>query len=210
MMTSTITPRKIYYLSAFTDDEALIEAFRRADRRAVTEVYRRHVDRVTRLVQRLLGSANDQDDVVQAVFMAAIKSAPNFRGDAHNLKGWLRQITVMQVRMFLRKRGSQRWLRFEDPSDLPQVATSFGSPEGRLAVQRVYAILKKLSVEERLVFALRFIDRQTVPAIATACDLSPSTVKRRLKRARQRFDALSRRDLILRDWITSFDGQEAS
>jgi len=111
----------------------------------------------------------------------------------------------MEVRMWLRKQKTKHWLSFRDPAMLPQVATRHGSPEGRLAVRRVYGLLARMKTDERLYFALRYIDERRVDDIALMFDVSRSTAKRRLAKARRHFEKMARADMVLCDWASSLD-----
>ena len=195
------TARKILSNQAFDDPQALLEAFKARDQRAIAEVYRQHVKGITRLVQRVLGPDNECDDLVQEAFMCAIEGAAGFRGDASNFGAWLNQIAVMRVRQRIRKRRLRRWLSFREPEAMPERVSSVGQPAERLALSRAYHILGQLNADDRIVFGLRFIDRQSIPEIAELCKISCATVKRRLTHADARFRLLAGKDMILRDWL---------
>jgi RNA polymerase sigma-70 factor (ECF subfamily) len=57
-----------------------------------------------------------------------------------------------------------------------------------------------MTVDDRMVFALRFIEGMELQEIATELAVSLSTVKRRLARASTRFEAAARHTRCLRDW----------
>ena len=123
------------------------------------------------------------------------------RGDASNFGAWLNQIAVMRVRQRIRKRRLRRWLSFREPEAMPERVSSVGQPAERLALSRAYHILGQLNADDRIVFGLRFIDRQSIPEIAELCKISCATVKRRLTHADARFRLLAGKDMILRDWL---------
>jgi RNA polymerase sigma-70 factor (ECF subfamily) len=58
-----------------------------------------------------------------------------------------------------------------------------------------------MPVDERIVFALRFVDGMELGEIAEACELSLSTIKRRLGKAEERFTRIAGREPSLVDWI---------
>jgi RNA polymerase sigma-70 factor (ECF subfamily) len=69
------------------------------------------------------------------------------------------------------------------------------------AYRRTYALLDRLPADERIAFALRYIDGMELALLAVVCDVSLATIKRRLGRAEQRFAAGARGDVILRRWL---------
>ena len=68
--------------------ETLAERFARGEAAAFDEVVRRYHPAVSRLARRLLGWSADAEDVVQEVFLAALKNARRFRRGA-SLSTWL-------------------------------------------------------------------------------------------------------------------------
>ena len=64
---------------------------------------------------------------------------------------------------------------------------------------RVYEVLDKVPVKERIPFTLRIIDGMALQDVAQACDVSLATVKRRITRARQRFSVLAKNYPLLEE-----------
>jgi len=144
-----------------------------------------HRTRVTRLCYRLLGWREDVEDVVQEVFLAALKGLPRFRGESE-VSTWLTRITVNACRSHLRKR--RPWLRlfakrhedFEPPLDR--------SPEGELVERerfaRVRAAIRGLPVKYREVVVLRYLEELPVSDIGAVLGIGKNAVEVRLNRAR--------------------------
>lgn len=116
------------------------------------------------------------------------------RSDA--LKGWITITAVNVARSALERRRRRSWLVFLPSDELPDVEAP-ASDEGTLALRRTYTLLDRLAPDERIVFALRFIEGMELTEVAVACGTSLATVKRRLARAEGRFLAMARRDPIL-------------
>jgi RNA polymerase sigma-70 factor (ECF subfamily) len=88
------------------------------------------------------------------------------------------------------------------PSDeLPDVQASAAPPEVLDALRATYAALDKLPADERIAFALRFIDGMELTEVAAACDTSLATIKRRLARAGARFEVEARKHPVLEAWL---------
>ena len=71
----------------------------------------------------------------------------------------------------------------------------------REALRATYRVLDRLTVEERAVFTLRYLDGMELTQVAVACDCSLATVKRRLSRAMARFAALATHEPALGPWL---------
>jgi RNA polymerase sigma-70 factor (ECF subfamily) len=146
------------------------------------DVFRRYAAYVGALVLRLIGRPGDVDDVVQDVFMQAHRDLSRLR-DPAALRPWLRRITVRRARRWLRKRWVRRRSRESDIDAHTDLVDAAASPEERAEIVRVYALLDRLPRDERLVWALRFIEGETLESIAGLLGASISTVQRRLRAA---------------------------
>jgi RNA polymerase sigma-70 factor (ECF subfamily) len=62
-------------------------------------------------------------------------------------------------------------------------------------------VLERLPADERVAFALRFIDSMELTQVADACGVSLATIKRRLSRAQQTFQRLAAEHAVLREWL---------
>ena len=69
------------------------------------------------------------------------------------------------------------------------------------AYRRTYLLLDRLPADERIAFALRYIEGMELAQVAVVCDVSLATIKRRLGRAEQRFTAGARGDAVLCRWL---------
>lgn len=182
------------------DDAALVEGFRRGDPGARAAFYDRHADHVHRVLYRILGFHPDLADLHHDVFVRALGSLPRL-ADPSALKGWLTMIAVHVARTAITRRRRRSWLWFLPGEDLPEVESTTASPDVRDALRATYAVLDTLPAEERIAFALRFIDGMELTEVAAACETSLATIKRRLARAAERFEDAARKDSTLEPWL---------
>ncbi len=163
----------------------------------------RYGGRVERILLRVLGNARNLEDLVQEVFVRVFARAGELREPAA-LGGFIASIAVFVAREAIRSRRRQRWLRFFAAEDLPD-PPAVVDPEGREAVGAIYRVLGELGTDERICFALRYVDGMTLADVAIACGWSLSTTKRRLKDAETAFVARCREDDALRPWLEAGD-----
>lgn len=182
------------------DDRALVLALRAGHPAAKAELFDRHAQAVERILLRILGSDAELGDLLHEVFVRALEFIHTLE-DPDALKSWLTGIAVITARECLRRRARGRWLRFLAPSDLPEPAASSPSPEVVQALRATYAVLDRLGTDDRIAFALRFIEGLELADVARACKVSLNTIKRRLARAEQRFLAIAKREPALEDWL---------
>ncbi len=176
---------------------AALQAGRGDARRLLFERYGNYVER---LVVRVLGLDAEVPDLINEVFARALERIAHV-ADPAALKGWLGSVALFTARAFLRDRRSRRrFLGFFAPEELPEVPVPGGAPaEVSLALHRTYQVLERFPADERIAFALRFMDGMGLNEIADITQVSLGTVKRRLTRAEQRFVAAAGRDPILRE-----------
>jgi RNA polymerase sigma-70 factor, ECF subfamily len=191
---------RVHTLRVEIDDAALVTAMRRGDPSAPASIYDRHAAAVRRVLARVLGVDQELPDLLHEVFAQAFTSIHKLRDD-DRLGPWLIGIAVFTAHACIRRRKRQRWLRFFAPEEMPEVVAPEVEAGAQAAARQVYAVLDRLPAQERIMFALRWLDGMELQEIADACGVSLATAKRKLHKARERFDVLARRDPILREWV---------
>jgi RNA polymerase sigma-70 factor (ECF subfamily) len=182
------------------DDAALVRAFRGGETSARAALYDRHADHVHRVLRRVLGVDRDLADLHHDVFVRALASLSTLE-DPSALKGWLTTIAVHVARGAIARRRRQRWLWFLPSDELPEVDSGAASGEVLDALRATYVVLDRLPAEERIAFALRFVDGMELTEVAAACETSLATIKRRLARAAARFEIEARAFPVLEPWL---------
>jgi RNA polymerase sigma-70 factor, ECF subfamily len=184
---------------ARTDDGALVRALREGHPAAKVELFDRYAKQVERILARVLGQDAELADLLHEVFVRSLAAIDTLE-DTDALGGWLTGIAVLTARECIRRRVRGRWLRFLAPEDLPDVEDSAPDDDGREALRAMYLVLDRLGPDDRIAFALRYIEGLELRDLAAACGVSLNTVKRRLVRAERRFSALASREPALRTW----------
>jgi RNA polymerase sigma-70 factor (ECF subfamily) len=185
------------------NDRALVDALVAGHPGAKAVFFQRYVKYVERIVTHVIGFDGELADILQEVFANALASVRSLR-DPSALQPWLRSVAIRTTRKVLRGRSRRKWLRgFADAAEEEQHEPSFAGVDvdARLAVQAVYAVLAELGTDDRIAFALRFVDGMEVAEVADACEVSVNTVKRRLARAEHRFVTKAGRYPELAQWI---------
>jgi RNA polymerase sigma-70 factor (ECF subfamily) len=165
-------------------DRELYDAARAGRLDAVGELYRRHADDVYTLALRILGSADDAEDVLQDVFVGLPRALRGYR-DQGRFAAWLRRVTVrvalMRLRAVRRKRETPLASLTQPAEATPLEGTH---PVDRVALERAIAGLPE---KLRLVFVLKEIEGYGHAEIAGILGISAAASMTRLSRA---WDAL--------------------
>ncbi len=154
---------------------------------AVEAAFRRHAGYVVAIAMRLLGRDEEVEDVLQDVFLAAVRGLPR-SADVSEQRAWLACVTVRCAGRRLRRRRLLTWLRLDDAPDYMDVASPAASPEQRALLARVYRALDEVPVAERLAWTLRHLEGEKLEEVARCCRCSLATAKRRVAAAQARLE----------------------
>ncbi|RYE89019.1 MAG: RNA polymerase sigma factor [Myxococcales bacterium] len=187
-------------------DEALVAALRAGDARARAQLFDAHGPHVQRVLARVLGVDQELGDLLHDVFIEAYTSIARL-DDPRALRGWLTTIAVFTARGCIRRRKRRSWLRFFGWDEMPEAAAPAGQSEAALALRRVQAVLERMPEDDRIAFALRFLEGMELTEVAAACQVSLATIKRRLSRAEERFRREAASEPALGRWL---DDEEES
>ncbi|MBN2341640.1 MAG: sigma-70 family RNA polymerase sigma factor [Deltaproteobacteria bacterium] len=158
---------------------------------AMEALFDRYGSHVERIVNRLLGMDSEFSDVVHDIFVAAYTNIRSLKDDAA-IKGWITSLAVFTVRQRIRKRARRR-VHWVYDADISEAQSHSPTPSDRELLQVTYRVLDEMNADERITFSLRFIEGMEITEVASACGVSPSTVKRRQRRAEQKFLTLARK-----------------
>lgn len=179
------------------DDAQFLRRLRRRDEQAFAELVRRYRQRVFGLSYRMLGHAEEAEDVAQEVFVSLFKAIDSFRGDS-SLDTWILRITANHCRnriKYLARRHARRRQSLDDTDEARLTASAPAHPrpdavaEGNELERIVHDGLQALDEEHRVVIVLRDMDHLSYAEIAEVLDVAEGTVKSRLFRARAQLKA---------------------
>jgi RNA polymerase sigma-70 factor, ECF subfamily len=163
---------------------------------ATAETWRRFAPMVQVMAARALGSESEAEDIAQEVFHRVFRKARTLR-DPDSLRSFVFSFAVRVVKSELRRKMTRGWLSFREPEVFVDLGSETMDVESRDLLRRFYALLDRLTPRDRLVYALRHLERMTVEEIAASMELSPSTVKRSLAHATAKLSRWLESDLGL-------------
>lgn len=146
-------------------------------------LYRRFASYVAAIATRLLGRDDEVDDLVQDVFLHALRGLAQLR-DAQAVKGWLAKVAVRLALRRLRRRRLREALHLAgEPPAYEQLAATDATPEQRALLAKVYRVLDQLPARTRVIWLLRHVLGEPLHAIVELTACSQSTVQRKLRDA---------------------------
>lgn len=153
------------------------------DPRDLDGLYRRYASYVAAVATRLLGRDAEVDDLVQDVFMQAMRGLSQLR-DPEAIKGWLARVTVrLSVRRLRRRRVLQALHLSAAQHDYQQLSAAGATADQRALLAKLYCVLDRLPASTRVIWLLRHALGEPLQAIAQLSGCSQSTVQRRLREA---------------------------
>lgn len=174
----------------------LVVLMREDPERGAPLFYDRYRGEVNRLVWRLLGADPEHDDIVQQIFLTALRRVSLIR-DGEKLLPWLRAVTVNTVYDEVRKRRVRR-LFLRDAAQEEVHPSLVHDVEVRDFLLKARRVLDMMPAAERVVFLLNVLEGRGLLEISELCGCSLATAKRRLARANHRFAKLVARHPELR------------
>jgi len=164
-------------------------------------IHARYAARIRRRVNAVLGPGDERDDLVQEVLETAIRKVGTLREPAC-LDAWVAQVTTNTLKYFLRRRRLRRHASLEALAerDLP---SCHGNPDAREIASRVIHVIKRLPDGDRVLLTRYWFSPATAECLAEESGCSSITLRRRLARARNRFEKLARQDPSLAPYFNA-------
>ncbi len=167
------------------DDIDLITEVAQYNQAALSELYDRYARLMYGLAFKILGSAEEAEEVVLDVFAQVWRIALTFDAKRGRVDGWLFMLT--RSRTLDRLRSKQRQTKVMEASTAVAQAqsSSLNGPEDNLLIQerrdRVLAALAQIPQEQQQVIELAYYRGLSQSEIATQTGLSLGTVKTRIR-----------------------------
>lgn len=190
--------------SGAEDDLTLFRRAQTGDFQAFADLVRRLQGRVYGVAYRILGQAQDAEDVVQQTFLSVIEHIDRFREESAVATWVLRIATNFALKILRKKRGLPTVVLEEEESlgavPHPDYIAQWREPPDALVERAELRELLDRAIAElddkyRVVFVLRDIEGLSTEETAETLGLSGSNVKIRLLRARMQLRERLTREL---------------
>ncbi len=181
-------------LAAFANltDEEVVERVLAGDTALFEIIIRRYNQLLYRVSCSILKNDAEAEDVMQETYVRAYEHLDQFAGRAQ-FRTWLTRIAVHEA--LARAEKGKRFYRFDSPDDhldggvMEQFATTDRTPEQQAANTELRHVLENAIGElpelYRCVFMLRDVEQMSIEEVGRILNLTESTVKVRLHRARR-------------------------
>lgn len=169
-------------------DSDLIGQVLAGNTRAYAILLERYQHMVYTLAVRMLRNLELAEETTQDIFVKAFQSLQDFRGDSR-FSTWLYRVAYHKcLDVLAREKRRRHHLVDATPENMPGQGTesTWLQVASREKRNLLLGVLDRLSVEENTVLSLFYLQELSLKEIGKLMELSPSTVKVRLFRARER------------------------
>ncbi|WII73520.1 sigma-70 family RNA polymerase sigma factor [Bdellovibrio sp. 22V] len=184
-------------------DLELVEKVKSGDRRAFSELVKRHQRSVLRLSLRFVKDMDTAEDVTQEAFIKAYEKLNSFEGRA-SFKSWLFQIAVNTARNKIRE-----WKRETVDIDDVQLAVD-AEAESTLVHTAVADILhkevEKLPFKQKTALVLRVYEDLSFNEIADIMECPYDTAKANYRHALMKLRQTFEQQAELKNWTEEVGG----
>ncbi|WP_022664572.1 RNA polymerase sigma factor [Desulfospira joergensenii] len=174
-------------------ETGLVEGLKKGRQAACNQLVKEYQGRLLKLVYGITLDMEDSREIVQDVFVKAIRNIRGFRQESR-LWGWIRKIAVNECLNWKRRwkrrfRWHHRSLEPDQESGFPDESGTRPDPESSLrekqAQDRLMKAVARLSQPLRVVFVLKAFEDLSYEEIGRSLNISRGTVSSRLYHARK-------------------------
>lgn len=174
---TTVTPDE--------QDRAAIRRYLEGDAGAARELVERYQRPLFTVALRMLGNAQDAEDVTQAVFGRVFRDLHAY-DTTHRFFSWVYRMTVNAA--LNAQRDRKTLVPIEDEAALPTVGA--GADDAFAIEAQVQQALAQLKPDDRTIVVLHYFQALSYDEIAEVLGIAAKTVKSRLYTARERLRVL--------------------
>jgi RNA polymerase sigma-70 factor (ECF subfamily) len=186
--------------NAADDDIVLAHDLIEGRAEAALSAWRRFHPLVETTLRRMLGPGGDLQDLAQEVFLRFFTKVGELK-KVESLRPFVMAIAIRRAQEEIKRRRVRRWFAPVLGESLMPSTTTEMDPENRQAILHLYRVIDRLSVTDRTIYVLRYIEGLEQAQISETLGISVSTVRRRLERLSKRVNHLMSADPVLAEFV---------
>jgi RNA polymerase sigma-70 factor (ECF subfamily) len=175
------------------DEPALIERAKEHDQKAISELYKRHVQSIYRYIYYRVGDVNVAEDLTADVFLRALEGLAGFTYRGIPFSAWLYRIAHARVMDHFRRQTRREHLPLDERlvgvTEGPQIAL-----ETKLDYEELQSALVQLTTDQQQVIILKFVEGLSNAEVARILGKSEGAVKSLQHRALNSLQRIMRKE----------------
>ena len=164
--------------------QMLIERCKRGEKSAQFEIYKLYYKSMYNTSLRIVGNAEDAEDIMQESFLSAFLKLNDYKGEV-SFGAWLKRIVINRSVDYLRKRRIE-WTEITDAVALKAEESTSEEVETELKIEVVKQGIKDLPDGYRVILSLYLLEGYDHEEIAEILHISGSTSRSQYARAKQK------------------------
>lgn len=160
----------------------LVEQCKLGNRRAQYELYKLYSRAMFNTALRMVGHANDAEDLLQSAFTEVFMKMDSFRFES-SIGAWIKRIVLNKCINFLKSRRLQL-TELSDNYDQPEPIAA--DPEPRYSIETIKKAIDSLPDGYRVVFSLYAVEGYDHEEIGQVLGITEATSKSQYSRAKAR------------------------
>lgn len=180
-----------------SDEEAVSEYLKTHNNYYFEIIYGRYSPKIFAKCLTLLQDEHLAQDATQDILMKIVLNLSKFGGKS-KFSTWVYSVTYNFCIDQIRRRKKSKHVLVEDDSmieDIPDDVSDKMMLEVKL--DNLKHILEKVSVDDKTILLMKYMDGMSIREIAEIKDRSESAIKMKIKRAKERFIKLHRETISL-------------
>ncbi len=176
----------------------LIEKCKKKNRKAQFEIYKLYFSAMFNTCYRIVNDKVQAEDIMQEAFLVAFDKIESYEGKV-SFGAWLKKIVVNKSIDYIRKNK----FNFEDfEEDKILIDNDFDyeidNIEKEYLIKQIKSIIQKLPEKYRIVFSLYYFEGFDHDEIAEIYDISPSTSRSQLARAKAKIVEMMKKENVMK------------
>lgn len=157
-------------------ESQLIEQAKRGDKRAISELYRRHVDTIYRYIFARVKDTTVAEDLTAQVFLKALEGLPNYQFTGAPFQAWLYRIAYARTVDYWRQQQRRPHVPLTDA-----LSATNPQPEEVVAAKDEWLmaleLLSQLTDDQQDVIILRFFGEKSLSEVAETLGKTIGAIK---------------------------------
>lgn len=169
----------------FSNEKQLIRMACKANAMAQELLFKKHAPKMMSVCRQYIPELQRAEEAMCNGFLKVFKNLKSYRGEG-SFEGWVRRIMVRESISYLRSEKNMKFSEIEIENDL-QV---YDPANGDLEVEEIQRLIDSLPEGYRVVFVLYAIEGYQHNEIADMLNITESTSKSQLHKARKKLQQL--------------------
>jgi RNA polymerase sigma-70 factor (ECF subfamily) len=171
------------------DEETAIDLAKQGNENGFMYLYKKYWDKIYQLAYRYVLSAEDAKDIMQETFISAFKGVRKYKNhDDSSFVSWLNRICInCSINYIKKNKKDKKFSQILYIKSLDQLAVQNPNIVDMVQLEQELLLIKKstlhLSIKQKIIFDLRFIQHHNIKNIANMMNCSESNIKTQLGRS---------------------------